>query len=256
VIEASTEPQMATVDSLSAHELLKQATRLASTSDLSEIGRLLQDKHVRFAESLSPGSLERLDAEALQGLLGLVFSVRSRRRALLREQGASALRDSIARLLWGDDAYGVRFSRFVSEQQTLDRRRARALASELLHFTDPSRYWLWTHWIWDPEAESGVLRLLTDEEGAPSRSGADEGLLYQLVCTRSLSVYLDGRKSGYIQLAEGSLGADAFFAVVYSVYMLTLYRLKLSENFDRFLPRLPELARRLLGVQHLPNERA
>ena len=25
------------------------------------------------------------------------------------------------------------------------------LGSEILHFTDPDRYWLWTRWMWNPD---------------------------------------------------------------------------------------------------------
>jgi hypothetical protein len=35
---------------------------------------------------------------------------------------------------------------------------------ELLHFTYPDRYWLWTRWMWDPRTETGSLRLVTMEE--------------------------------------------------------------------------------------------
>ena len=38
---------------------------------------------------------------------------------------------------------------------------------------------------------------------------------------------------------------------VYAVYMYTVFRVKLSQEFNRILPELPELVQRVLGVQHL-----
>ncbi len=42
-----------------------------------------------------------------------------------------------------------------------------------------------------------------------------------------------------------------FLACVYAVYMYTVFRMKLSNEFNRILPELPEFTRRLLGVYRL-----
>ena len=43
-------------------------------------------------------------------------------------------------------------------------------------------------------------------------------------------------------------GADVFLACVYSVYMYTVLRLRMTQEFNRIVPELPDLVRRLLGV--------
>ena len=37
-------------------------------------------------------------------------------------------------------------------------------AGELLHYSMPDRYWLWTNWIWDPDNNTGALPLVVQEE--------------------------------------------------------------------------------------------
>ena len=50
---------------------------------------------------------------------------------------------------------------------------------------------------------------------------------------------------------HGTYGIDVFLACVYAVYMYTVFRVKLSDEFNRILPELPELTRRVLGVQKM-----
>ena len=53
------------------------------------------------------------------------------------------------------------------------------------------------------------------------------------------------------EISEIKYGIDVFLACVYAVYMYTVFRVKLSDEFNRILPELPELTRRVLGVQKL-----
>ena len=41
---------------------------------------------------------------------------------------------------------------------------------------------------------------------------------------------------------------DVFLACVYAVYMYTVLRLRMTQEFNRIVPELPDLVRRLLGV--------
>ena len=42
-----------------------------------------------------------------------------------------------------------------------------------------------------------------------------------------------------------------FLAAVYGVYMFTVLRMRMTQEFTRLVPPLPDLIRRLLGVYHL-----
>jgi len=120
------------------------------------------------------------------------------------------------------------------------------LPSELLHFTEPDRWWLWTRWMWDPRAGTGALPLVTVEDfdwDAPNRP---EG--YLRVGEAMAFVNETGKAVGFTDLGSGLFGADVFLACVYAVYMYTVLRLRMTQEFNRIVPELPDLVRRLLGV--------
>ena len=61
-----------------------------------------------------------------------------------------------------------------------------------------------------------------------------------------------GKQVGFTDLGTGALfGVDVFLACVYSVYMYTVLRLRMTQEFNRIVPELPDLVRRLLGVHRL-----
>jgi hypothetical protein len=57
-----------------------------------------------------------------------------------------------------------------------------------------------------------------------------------------------GHSIGFSDSGKGLFGTDVFLACVYAVYMYTVFRIKLSQEFNRILPELSELAQRVLGV--------
>jgi hypothetical protein len=61
-----------------------------------------------------------------------------------------------------------------------------------------------------------------------------------------------GRRSGFTSSgAKGLFGIDVFLACVYAVYMYTVLRLRMTQEFNKVVPELPELVRRLLGVYRM-----
>jgi len=46
-------------------------------------------------------------------------------------------------------------------------------------------------------------------------------------------------------------GIDVFLSCVYAVYMYTTLRIRMTQEFNKVVPQLPELSRRLLGVWKL-----
>ena len=57
-----------------------------------------------------------------------------------------------------------------------------------------------------------------------------------------------GKAVGFTDMGAGLFGADVFLACVYAVYMYTVLRLRMTQEFNRIVPELPDLVRRLLGV--------
>lgn len=231
------------------HEFLKEATRLASSSELCDIGVDLESKSRLFRDALSSSALDALDEPGLRRLLDRVFLVRRKARVLFRAHDAVFLRDEIRSLLHGERPVGERFDRFTDRVTGLPEPLVVGLASELLHFYAPDRYWLWAHWIWDPKTGGGSLPLLLNgDEGL--RGAETRGQTYERVGRALFALDTEGRAEGFTSLGKGRFGTDVYLASVYAVYMYTVFRMRLSKEFTRLLPELPELARRILGVHH------
>jgi hypothetical protein len=44
---------------------------------------------------------------------------------------------------------------------------------------------------------------------------------------------------------------DVYLAAIYGIYLYTVTRLRMTQEFNRVIPQLPDLVRRLLGVHRL-----
>jgi hypothetical protein len=121
------------------------------------------------------------------------------------------------------------------------------LPGEMLHFTSPDRYWLWTRWIWDPQARTGALALVTTTEVGRS-TGATRGAVYLDVGRATAFVDEAAKAVGPPWSGRGPFGIDVFLAAAYVVHVSTVVRLRMSREVAGILPPLTELVRRLLGV--------
>ena len=243
------QPAPAPVDTDSAMELLKEATKLVDPSELEVIGKELERKVEIFRERCGSDEVGRLAEPDLNELLGLMFTVRSKRRKIIASRPIEAHREAIATLLHGEGGAAERFGAFTAAYNDIGANRARTMASELLHFNEPGRTWLWTPWIWDPETGKGAMRLVSD---LPFDGDSDAAVYHQVGQATAL-ITRDGQEMGYARLGRGLLGTDVFLAVVSATSMFTLYKHRISQEFLRFLPEFAELTRRLLGVKHLPE---
>ncbi len=245
------------VDSEAALEFMKEATKVATGTELEDVGERLEAKSRLFRELLAEDRLAELDEDGIQRLLASIFSLRRKAKRLLRANGLEVLRAELGALLYGGGPVVDRFDRFVGRVEGLEQAMIVSLASEALHFTDPGRYWLWTHWIWNPKSGTGALPLVTRDadlpmsRSLPSGETATAGEVYEKVGRALALVNAQGHAIGYSRSGRGLFGTDVFLACVYAVYMFTVFRVKLSQEFNRILPELPELVQRVLGVRAL-----
>ena len=239
-----------TVDAEAALEFMKEATKLATTTQLDDVGDRLAEKGRLFADLLAPERIGDLDEEGMARLTATIFSLRRKAGRLLRANSLERLRDGLTGLLYGEAPLAARFDRFVGAVEGVERGMAVALASECLHFADPGRFWLWTHWIWNPARGTGALALVTQKEAGlgVGGDGASDGEVYEQVGRAMAMVDAQGHAVGFSRSGRGLYGTDVFLACVYAVYMYTVFRVKLSQEFNRILPELPELVERVLGV--------
>jgi hypothetical protein len=249
------------VDTGSAAEFMRETLEKVSSEELSSVGALLGRKAALFDRLLGePGRPRRAGRDKLRQVLRCIFSTRRVADAILDTLGPPALGAAIDDLLHGPATLPERFDAFDAALSGFPD-RAFDLPSELLHFTAPERYWLWTRWMWDPRTGTGSLSLVTVEEfdltapvtsgDTPGPPGRGEG--YLRVGEAMAFVDETGKAVGFTTMGAGLFGADVFLACVYAVYMYTVLRLRMTQEFNSIVPELPDLVRRLLGVHRLPG---
>jgi len=200
-------------------------------------------KSLLFQKTLSKERLASLTREDLDQLLEKVFSVRRKRQRLIEETGVENLKRAISDLLYGKASnWEERVENFVNSIKGVDRTAAGDLASELLHFTFPEDYILWTSWIWDPQSESGAVVFLKEEP--PKRHMYGETYeefeqIYKQIQEKLLDFGIKVR---------GYLFVDIFLAMIYATYV-DYMTLSTMHSAKGFFPPAGVMARRLLGVQ-------
>jgi hypothetical protein len=240
------------VDNPAALEFLGQALAVVPREDLGAIATEVRAKSDAM-RALVGEHPERLDPAGLRELLGWVFCTRRRVDKVLALVSEEELVSGIADLLGGSDPLPARYDAFRGLLVDLPE-VASDLPGELLHFLEPGRYWLWTRWIWDPEADTGALRLVTTDEvdlDAPT-----PGETYLSVGAAMAMLEENGKAAGFTDMGPGMFGTDVFLAAVYGIYMSTVLSMRLSQEFTRVMPPLPGLVRRLLGVHVVPTRRS
>ncbi len=236
------------VDTPSAQEFHHEISSRISAAELAALAAGLQRKSQALQDMLAPGA-GPLDRAALREVLRWVFATRRRADEILDGVGARRLGAAIADLLDPAEPLATRVDRFDSVLAAFPV-PGFDLPGELLHFTHPGQYWLWTRWLWDPGTGTGALRLVTtdDIDLAP---GGGRGATYLAIGRAMAFVDETGKAAGFTAATPGLFGADVFLAAVYGVYMYTVLRMRMTQEFNQLLPPLPGLIRRLLGIYYL-----
>jgi hypothetical protein len=242
-------PGVGAVDAASAVEFMREALIKISEDEIGAVAELLAGKRSLLAPALEAASLRRANAAAVRPILARVFATRRRSDEILVAVGARALSRAIRELVHGSDALAIRFVRFDEALPGLEGPIRRELAGECLHFADPERYWLWARWMWDPVARTGSLPLLMVE--GFDFSGADAGAVYLRVGAATSAVIATADELGFRRMRTNPFAVDVYLAAIYGIYVYTVTRLRMSQEFNRVIPPLPDLVRRLLGVHRL-----
>lgn len=237
------------VDTPSAQEFMREALEKISEAELAALVDELREKSRRFRQLLAPEHLPELNENEFRAILRSVFSTRRRVSDVLDVVDAGAFRAAVGELLHGADPLQVRFDRFCEQLVPLDQSLCCDLASECLHYWDSERYWLWTRWIWDPQRNTGALPLVTIQEY--DLHGETPGAIYMKVGEAMIYVNSVGEAAGFQHGGRGLPGTDVYLACVYAVYMYTVTRMRMTKEFNKVIPQLPELVRRLLGIYNM-----
>jgi len=237
------------VDIDTAKEFMKETLSKVDIGELHAIREDLVRKSQVFRELLGAESSVPLKDPEMRRLLRMVFATRRRTAEILADYPAAELSEWIGELLNGEGALGDRINNFCGRLSKLPVHLRYDLAGELLHFTNPEKYWLWTRWVWDPRTKTGALPLvLTDDFDLTAESEGESYLKVGQVITFLNHV---GRAAEVEIFDESAFGVDTYLSCVYVVYVYTVLRLRMTQEFNKVMPGLPEFSRRLLGVYRM-----
>lgn len=237
------------VDTDAAQEFMSQALEMIAAPEMGAIAAELEKKSSRFQEALAPAALAKVDPERLRRLLRTIFATRRRAREILDAVGAAVLAAELSELVHGSGGVAARIDRFDDALAVVEPALRRDVAGEALHFSNPERHWLWTRWMWDPVIRTGALPLVTMQEfdlAAPSA-----GATYMRIGQAIAFVNETGRAIGFTRFGSAAFGVDVYLACVYGVYLYTITRMRMTQEFNKVIPPLPQLVRRLLGVHRM-----
>jgi len=231
---------------------LEDAFGQVAPADVIAIADELADRQSRLFSGLKPAS-DKFFNPSFE-----VFSAVTHSKANARTLASYfAQSDNIlfGDLLNGEAPTPQRVENFVKQAASLDTRLALELATGLLHNIAPQEHWLWTRWLWDPTTGTGILPLLAGStHNLLSDNFADGYARVGAVSALSLKLCA-GTGLFSAALADDEqhspFTASAFLACAYSVYMYGATSWRLSREFTRLLPALPNMARKLLGLPRI-----
>lgn len=226
-----------------------------SEAQLETVAGKVAFKAERISELLEPEQLASwTEAEAME-TLRWVFSARRKAPVILNSLGIAGLSEAVELLLRGSGPVGRRLQFFHETVGAIGRGVPETtgfdLGSELLHFSDPDKHWLWTRWMWNPASGTGSLPLVVMEE--VELDGGSVAETYDRIGLAMAFVDEVGAAAGFRTPGHGVLGTDVFLASVYAIYMYTTLRMRMTQEFNRVIPELGELVSRLLGVHRLES---
>jgi len=241
--------QPADVDAPSAVEFMREALVKVSEEDLLATAALLARKRELLLPHLAEGALARRTAEAVRPILDAVWATRRRSDAIQVAVGAPMLAGAVRDLLHGDGDLGARFAAFDRRLAAVEPPVRRDLAGECLHYLDPAGAWLWARWMWDPATATGALPLVMVD--GFDFGGPDAGAVYLRVGEATAAVRTVADELGFRQMRASPFVVDVYLAAIYGVYLYTVTRIRMTQEFGRVIPQLPDLVRWLHGVRGL-----
>lgn len=240
------------IDIEAAKEFMKETLDRVERDVLVAIADDLEVKSKVFQRHLGADYIDQVKDDELEEILNYVFVTRRRKKQILEIYPHEKLRMIFKELLYGTDSLEIRFQNFVNSLDQVAHPSLRTeLAGEILHFTNPDQYWLWGRWMWDAQKKTGAIPLVTTEEF--DLLGETEGEVYMKVGKGVAFVHAIGEAADFQFISRSLFGTDVYLSCVYVVYAYTVLRMRMTQEFNKVMPGLPEFSRRLLGVLKVPQ---
>jgi hypothetical protein len=202
-------------------------------------------KSQMFQQALAEDAIDDLELETFKGLCTFMSTVRRRIGNWLNEDAFADLHEGIRELFASDDDVDARIAvfcaRFPDDKQ---HRWVRDLATEMLHNADPERIPLMNRWVWDAQANTGVIREIWHGENVDHiKIPVGDGYGTYLMLREELSQFLSDE--GFFR--DVLQYVDILCAQVYAQYICEQGGSYLRTDFSA--PEDPmQHTRRLLGL--------
>lgn len=234
-------------------ETLQEALEQTNPDDLITVADELAARHERFVHRLAePDRVWTLAGDDWAWIARSVTVARRHAVTLVEYLRQHNIALPVQELLHGQGEAAHRVAGFVARLHGLDSRLRLELATGLLHHTFPTEHWLWTRWLWDVNTHTGILPLLAGSVHNLVADDVAEGYVNVGAVTAMSMRFAEGTGLLTPDLVEHPrrrpFAADAFLACAYSIYLYGITSWRLSREFNRLLPTLPNMMRRLLGL--------
>jgi hypothetical protein len=234
------------IDMEACQEFMKETLERIQKDDLVEIAGLLEAKSEFFKENLHQVELPTLTIDELTAIFKKVFITNRKIKLMFEKYSLEDYKTSIYALLYSEMELQDRFQNFVDAHPELAIHLRYDLASELLHYNQPDKYWLWNRWLWDPVLNTGAIPLVASEN---FELAADtHGEMYMNIGKAVVFVHNMAEAVEFQFINRSLFGTDVYLSCVYIIYAYTVFKIKMTDEFNKVMPPIAEFSRRILGV--------
>ena len=234
------------IDMKACQEFLNETLDRIAKEDLIDIAAHLETKSEFFRENLDRVELPTLTIEELTTVFKKIFITNRKVKVMFEKYSLDDFKTSIYALLYDKKELQDRFQNFIRAHAELDIFIRYDMASELLHYSNPDKYWLWNRWLWDPELNTGALPLLVSEDF--NLTAATHGEMYMNVGRAVTFVHSMAEAVEFQFINRSLFGTDVYLSCVYIIYAYTIFKIKMTDEFNKVMPPIKEFSKRILGV--------
>jgi hypothetical protein len=234
------------IDMEACQEFMKETLGRIQKDDLITIAGQLEAKSEFMKENLNQVELPTLTIAELTAVFKKVFITNRKIKLMFEKYSLEDYKTSIYALLYSEIELKDRFQNFIDAHPELSIHIRYDLAGELLHYNQPDKYWLWNRWLWDPELNTGALPLVASEN---FQLLADtHGEMYMNVGKAVVFVHNMAEAVEFQFINRSIFGTDVYLSCVYVIYAFTVFKIKMTDEFNKVMPPIAEFSRRILGV--------
>jgi hypothetical protein len=234
------------IDMEACQEFMKETLERIRKDDLVEIASRLETKSEFMKANLSPTELPALTIDELTAVFKRIFITNRKIKLMFEKYSLEDYKTAIYALLYSESELQDRFQNFFDAFPDLSIYIRYDLAGELLHYSQPEKYWLWNRWLWDPELNTGALPLVASENF--QLSADTYGEMYMNVGKAVVFVHNMAESVEFQFINRSLFGTDVYLSCVYVIYAYTIFKIKMTDEFNKVMPPIAEFSKRILGV--------